>query len=441
MLPRKEAGSRGGANDRPGLAARPTITTLHSSTHQSSPPMRRLFTVLSLFLFPVMLFAQTWTPQTSGTSAILADVHFIDPSTGFAVADAGLVVSTTNGGDTWSSQTIGGGAFDLEGIEFSPSGTTGVIATGDGPVFRSTNSGATWTLVSTGAGDLRHVDWVDESVVWVAGRDGDSAISTDAGASWTYHNTASADRTQSIDGVSATEAWITNDGGEIRHTTNGGSTWTTQTSGTASDLKDIQMLDASTGYIAGNGNVVLKTTNGGATWTNVATSGVSGNGLFFVDANMGWVVADVGQIWFTANGGTSWVLQASGTAQSFNRVHFPASSDGWAVGDAGTIVRFSDGTTASDPIADIPNGFVLSPVYPNPFNPQARFSLDLYVSQVVRISLFDALGREVRVINNGTLAAGITAFSIDAAGLPSGVYLLRAVGESLTTTSNVTLLR
>ena len=403
--------------------------------------MFRLVTLLTLCFLPLLSSAQTWSPQASGTASVLADVHFISPTTGFAVADAGLLLSTNDAGATWTSQTIGGGALDFEGIDFSPSGSNGIIATDGGGVYRSTNSGASWTLVSTGAGDLRHACWVDETTVWVAGRNGDSAISTDAGATWGYHGTSSADRTQSIAAVSVSEAWIANDSGEIRHTTDGGVNWSTQASGTGSDLKDIQMLDASTGYIAGNGNVVLKTTNGGSTWTNVATSGVSGNGLFFVDANVGWVVADAGQIWFTANGGASWVLQASGTAQSFNRVHFPVTAAGWAVGDAGTIVHFSSPPTANEPATDLPDGYRLSAVYPNPFNPQARFTLEVAEAQAVRISVFDGLGREVRALHDGSLSAGSTGFVIDGAGLPSGMYVVRAAGETFVTSRTMTLLR
>ena len=403
--------------------------------------MHRLVTLLALSFLPAVLAAQTWTPQNSGTAAVLADVHFISETAGFAVADAGLLLSTNDAGATWSSQIIGGGGLDFEGIDFSPSGTNGIIATDGGPVYRSTDSGATWSLVSTGAGDLRHVDWVDESVVWVAGRDGHSAVSTDAGATWTYHNTSSADRTESIAAVSATEAWIANRSGEIRHTTNGGVSWTTQPSGTSSDMKDIQMLDAMTGYIAGNGNMVLKTVNGGATWTNVATSGVSGNGLFFVDANTGWIVADAGQIWFTSNGGASWMLQPSGTTHSFNRVHFPTAEDGWAVGDAGTIIHFNSGTTATEPDANLPDGYVLSTIYPNPFNPQARFTLEVTEAEPVRIALFDALGRQMRILHDGVISAGSTDFVIDGSGLLSGLYLLRVTGEGFTTSRRLTLLR
>jgi len=403
--------------------------------------MYRLVTLLTLCFLPTVLAAQSWTVQSSGTASVLADVHFISETTGFAVADAGLLLSTNNAGITWSSQILGGGALDLEGIDFSPSGTNGIIATGDGPVYKSVDSGATWSLVVTGAGDLRHTHWVDESIVWVAGRDGDSAVSNDAGATWTYHNTGSVDRTESIAAVSATEAWIANRSGEIRHTTNGGTTWTTQTSGTGSDLKDIQMLDATTGYIAGNGNVVLKTTNGGAAWTNMATSGVSGNGLFFIDANTGWVVADAGQIWFTSDGGANWVLQPSGATQSFNRVHFPVSTEGWAVGDAGMIVHFSSMPTASEPTADLPGDYLLSPIYPNPFNPLARFTLEIAEAQPVRIIIFDALGREMRTLHDGLISGGSTDFVIDGGGLPSGIYVLQAVGDRFVISQRLTLLR
>src|SRR5690606_32791850 len=163
-----------------------------------------------------------WTPQTSGTSAELADVFFLDAETGFAVADAGLLLSTTDGGQTWTSQILLAGALDLEGVAFNPSGTVGLVVTDDGPVLRSTDEGVTWTLVSTGAGDLRDLAWAGDTVVWVAGRDGDSALSTDAGQTWTYRNTGSAERTESVSAVSATEAWIGNREGELRHTTDGG---------------------------------------------------------------------------------------------------------------------------------------------------------------------------------------------------------------------------
>ena len=84
----------------------------------------------------------------------------------------------------------------------------------------------------------------------------------------------------------------------------------------------------------------------------------------------------------------------------------------------------------------------LSAVYPNPFNPQANFTLQVAEQQSVRVSVYDALGREVATLFNGTLGAGPEhAFTINGAGLPSGVYLVRATGEQFTDGLSVTLLK
>jgi len=89
----------------------------------------------------------------------------------------------------------------------------------------------------------------------------------------------------------------------------------------------------------------------------------------------------------------------------------------------------------------MPVGYSLSAVYPNPFNPQARFTLDMKEAQAVRISVFDILGREIQVLHDGSLSAGSTGFVINGAGLPSGLYVVRAAGETFTTSRRMTLLR
>ncbi|MCI0448282.1 MAG: YCF48-related protein [Chlorobi bacterium] len=42
----------------------------------------------------------SWSPQTSGTSAVLRSVNFIDSLTGYAASDGGVIIKTTNGGVT-----------------------------------------------------------------------------------------------------------------------------------------------------------------------------------------------------------------------------------------------------------------------------------------------------------------------------------------------------
>lgn len=394
----------------------------------------------SLLLAPAAL-AQTWMPQSSGVAADLGGVYFLDEATGFAVGDKGLLLSTADGGQTWNSQILGGGALDLEGIAFNTSGTVGLIATDDGPVYRSTDSGATWVIVATGAADLRHVSWVDDQNVWVAGRKSSAARSADGGQTWTALSTGSADRTESIAAVSATEAWIVNRSGGIRHTTDGGVSWSAQSSGTGNDLNDIQMLDATTGYIAGSGDIVLKTTNGGTTWTSVSNGTAGGNGLFFLDANTGWTVDDAGQIWFTADGGASWTLQPSGTSAALSRVHLPDSNHGWAVGGGGAVVAFTSETTAAE--AGVPDAPVaLSTPTPNPFVDQTTLTVEVGRLQRVRVEVFDVLGRQVALLHDGAVASGVPLrLSLEADGLPSGLYVIRAIGEAFSATRRATLMR
>jgi photosystem II stability/assembly factor-like uncharacterized protein len=399
----------------------------------------RLLLAACALLIPVVAAAQSWSPVPSGTSEVLADVHFISESTGFAVADGGLLLTTTDGGSSWTSRVLNAG-LDNQGIAFSPSGAVGVIVTDDGGVLRSTDGGANWTFISTGMSDGRAaIAWGTESVVWVAGRDGNAAFSTDAGATWAFRPSGSLQRTEGMAAFGPSSAWVVGRVGEIRHTSDGGVTWTPQTSGTSDDLKDIQMLDASTGYVVGSDNTILKTTNGGATWTSVASSGVSGNGLFFLSATTGWLVADAGQIWFTNDGGASWSIQPSGTTQSFNRVHFPSAVRGFAVGDAGAVVRFIGTVTGAE---GAPDDDALSlAVGPNPARGPIAVTLTVDRPKAVTVAAFDALGRRVATLHMGGLNAGTHVLSLDTARLPAGAYILRAVAASAAAARRITVVR
>lgn len=99
--------------------------------------------------------------------------------------------------------------------------------------------------------------------------------------------------------------------------------------------------------------------------------------------------------------------------------------------------------SAIDPNPDgTPGTHNLSAVYPNPFNPQAQFSLEIAQQQEVTVAVFDALGREVATLHDGTLSAGsVHQFQIDGSNLPSGIYVVRAIGEQFTDVRQVTLLK
>ena len=90
---------------------------------------------------------------------------------------------------------------------------------------------------------------------------------------------------------------------------------------------------------------------------------------------------------------------------------------------------------------ELPEAFLLTAPYPNPFHTAARFSLMVKRRQQVEVVVYDALGRQVQVLFAGELGAETArSFVFEAGHLPSGLYLVRAVGETFTATRRVVLL-
>ncbi|WP_457653009.1 T9SS type A sorting domain-containing protein [Rhodocaloribacter sp.] len=108
--------------------------------------------------------------------------------------------------------------------------------------------------------------------------------------------------------------------------------------------------------------------------------------------------------------------------------------------------RDFDGTFVVSPevevFVELPEAYVLSDAFPNPFNPQTRFTLMVRNEQRVRVAVFDALGREVARLHDGPLAANTPhRFTFEAAGLPSGLYVYRADGETFSASKLMTLVK
>ena len=111
-----------------------------------------------------------------------------------------------------------------------------------------------------------------------------------------------------------------------------------------------------------------------------------------------------------------------------------AGSGNWA-GTAGKafIARFqSDGAVAAEPPATAT--LALDAPSPNPTSARASLTYRLAEPAPVRLAVYDALGREVAVLVDGTHGAGAHTATLDAARLAPGLYLVRlgAGGEAAT---------
>lgn len=96
----------------------------------------------------------------------------------------------------------------------------------------------------------------------------------------------------------------------------------------------------------------------------------------------------------------------------------------------GPGARADDYLVAVEPVPSAPErpaGLTLHPAAPNPFNPSTTLRFTLPRPARARLSAYDLLGREVRVIENRARAAGEHAVVFEAGDLPSGVYLVELV--------------
>ncbi|MEK7626938.1 MAG: T9SS type A sorting domain-containing protein, partial [Patescibacteria group bacterium] len=81
-----------------------------------------------------------------------------------------------------------------------------------------------------------------------------------------------------------------------------------------------------------------------------------------------------------------------------------------------------------------PSDFRLEQNYPNPFNPTTRIRFEVPKQGLVRLAVYDALGREVKLLIQEIKSAGVYETDFDAENLPSGVYFYRLNSGNFTET-------
>jgi hypothetical protein len=88
-----------------------------------------------------------------------------------------------------------------------------------------------------------------------------------------------------------------------------------------------------------------------------------------------------------------------------------------------------------------PKEFGLMQNYPNPFNPATAISYRLSAISVVKLSVFDVLGREVALLVQEQKEAGYYSVQWNASGLPSGVYLYQLRAGSFVETRKMVVMK
>lgn len=88
-----------------------------------------------------------------------------------------------------------------------------------------------------------------------------------------------------------------------------------------------------------------------------------------------------------------------------------------------------------------PESFKLYSNYPNPFNPSTNIKFDVAKTGVVKLEVFDILGRKVATLFDGKKSIGTHTVTFDASSLSSGVYFTRFTAGNTVQVQKMTLLK
>lgn len=113
--------------------------------------------------------------------------------------------------------------------------------------------------------------------------------------------------------------------------------------------------------------------------------------------------------------------------------------DGQRPAESGAVRIGSPFSTASETLGA--GTFSIAPPRPNPTSSRTGIEFETVESGLVRVSVYDALGREVAVLIDGTLPAGAHRADLDASRLTAGVYVIRLVGLEGVASTRLTVAR
>jgi hypothetical protein len=89
----------------------------------------------------------------------------------------------------------------------------------------------------------------------------------------------------------------------------------------------------------------------------------------------------------------------------------------------------------------IPKEYTLQQNYPNPFNPSTRITYTLPSAEIVRLVVYDILGKEVLTLQNGFKPAGTHIIEFNASEFSSGVYFYRIEAGQFTDVKRMLLVK
>lgn len=252
----------------------------------------------------------TWSLQHEAQST-LNRIHAIDKQFAWVVGDRGLILATTNGGNSWRPQSAVTDyhIYDVHFADRNNGWIVGEEPVGweyrSGKVWKTIDGGQSWRLVGYFESQYPNergkfgVDFPSINVGYIVGNEGQGGSihkTTDGGESWELIlGNGTYPQLNKVDFINDREGWVVGNAGTVLHTEDGGETWQLQPTGFTDNMHDVIFLNSALGYVVGNYSV-LKTTDGGETWMK---ENLQGDNSFVA----GIAIPNPYQAWAISSGG------------------------------------------------------------------------------------------------------------------------------------------
>jgi|GEM_PF-485850 len=209
---------------------------------------------------------KTWTRCSTSTKEPLYAIHFPVQDTGYATGAGGLIIKTTSGFATCEHQTLPR-AGNFYAINFPHSTRTGYLCGDSGAIFKTTDGGTTWQrqfcLLATGETlkiRLNAMDFITDRIGYIAGAHGTILKTTDGGATWRKLKTRVKVNLNGIDFISPDTGFAVGDASLLLQTTDAGKTWLTHTFRTQDwDFNSVSVPEYDSAcFIAGTRGIILR---------------------------------------------------------------------------------------------------------------------------------------------------------------------------------------
>jgi D-alanyl-D-alanine carboxypeptidase len=176
--------------------------------------------------------------------------------------------------------------------------------------------------------------------------------------------------------------------------------------------------------------------------------------LSFVNANIaGGNGYGLGTIRFSPGGRTCWGHAGNAFGYSTSYMYYPVDSICMSIMmnrdiNTGPIaIDFMNTVLNNNPIGvtsytnEVPRKYMLQQNYPNPFNPETKIRFSLPAEGFVKLTVYDVLGKEVKVLVNRELKPGAYETDWNASGNPSGIYFYKLESKGFTQTKKMILVK